>query len=233
MSIFQFKYFSIQQSNSSLKVGTDAMLLGAFIPENAYSSILDIGTGSGVLALMAKQQNPNATVEAIDIDESALIDCQFNFENSPWKYDLNCRNQDVFTLPLHQQFDCIVCNPPYYENGLLSASESVNRTKHTIDFSLENLFIKVKALLCKNGHFRVILPCSNAEKWSAFGASIGLFLIERIVIFGKPELPKRNILVFGTTEQQVIEHRFIVRNVDNSYTEMYKELTREFHNKII
>lgn len=209
------------------------MLLGAFIPENAYSSILDIGTGTGVLALMAKQQNPNATVEAIDIDESALLDCRFNFENSPWKYDLNCRNQDVFTLPIHQQFDCIVCNPPYYENGLLSASESVNRTKHTIDFSLENLFTKVKALLYENGHFRVILPYSTTEKWSAFGASIGLFLIERIVIFGKPELPKRSVLVFGLKKEQVIERSIVVRNSDNSYTETYKELTREFHNKTI
>lgn len=209
------------------------MLLGASIAEHFYLSILDIGTGTGVLALMAKQKNPAATVEAIDIDEAALTDCQFNFENSPWRSDLTCRNQDIFGIQTDRQFDCIVCNPPYYENGLLSEYESVNRTKHTASFSLENLFIKVKTLLSENGHFRVILPYSTTEKWVTFGASIGLFLVERIIIFGKPELPKRSILVFGLTEQQVIEHSIIVRNTDNSYTEIYKELTREFHNKTI
>lgn len=209
------------------------MLLGASVAENMYSSILDIGTGTGVLALMAKQKNPTATVEAIDIDESSLIDCRINFEHSPWKSDLKCLNQNIFNFTTSQSFDCIICNPPYYENGLLSASESVNRTKHAVDFSLENLFIKVRSLLCENGHFRLILPYSSAEKWSLFGESAGFFLIERITIFGKPDLPKRSILIFGLKKQPLIERSIVVRNADNSYTEIYKELTSEFHNKTI
>lgn len=209
------------------------MLLGASIAENQYLSILDIGTGTGVLALMAKQKNPESIVEAIDIDEAALIDCQLNFEKSPWKDDLKYSNQNIFDLNSHQQFDCIICNPPYYENGLLSASAAINRTKHTIDFPLDDLFIKVKSLLYTNGHFRIILPYSTATKWHAFGVSIGMFLIEHITIFGKPELPKRVILTFSLTEQQITESNIIVRNEDNSYTETYRELTKEFHNKVV
>lgn len=231
MSVFQFKYFSIQQSNSTLKVGTDAMILGASIDENSYLNILDIGTGTGILALMAKQKNPLSKVTAIDIDKQSLIDCRTNFENSVWKNDLNCLHQDISTYFSQNTFDCIICNPPYYENGLLSKSDSNNQAKHAFDFSLETLFPKVKSLLNSNGHFWVILPYSTSEKWIEFSASIGLFTSEKTIIFGKPDLPKRTILKMGLEETDRIERSFTIRNKNNSYTDEYKELTKEFHDR--
>lgn len=231
MSIFQFKYFSVQQTNTPLKVGTDAMILGAVINRNNYLSILDIGTGTGVLALMAKQNNPNAKVVAIDIDEESLIDCQHNFENSPWNNDLICLQQDFNFLDTESKFDCIVCNPPYYENGLLSKSEGMNRVKHTVDFSLEDLFVKVQKLLSSNGDFWIILPHSTAEKWKNFALTIDLHTSEKIIIFGKPDLPKRVIFKMRLETSSVSEKRLIIRNSDNTYSEEYKKLTKEFHNK--
>lgn len=214
-----------------MKVGTDAMILGASIDEFSYSSILDIGTGTGILALMAKQKNPLAKVTAIDIDEQSLIDCKTNFENSVWKNDLTCFHQDISTYFPQDTFDCIVCNPPYYENGLLSKSDSTNRVKHTTDFSLEALFIKVNSLLNDDGHFWVILPYSGSEKWIEFSTSIGLFTSEKTIIFGKPKLPKRTILKMGLREITTIERFFTIRNQDNLYTNEYKELTKEFHDR--
>jgi tRNA1Val (adenine37-N6)-methyltransferase len=231
MSIFQFKYFSVQQSNNSLKVGTDAMILGASVDENNYLSILDIGTGTGVLALMAKQKNPNAKVIAIDINDQSLIDCKINFKNSPWNNDLICSQQDINFFTTENKFDCIICNPPYYENGLLSQSEDVNRAKHTIDFSLDNLFFKAKNLLSSEGHFWVILPYITAEKWRFFAENIGLYTCRKINVFAKPDLPKRTILKMGLNASILSEKKLIIRNDDNTYSEEYKELTKEFHNK--
>lgn len=221
----------MQQSNSSLKVGTDAMLLGASVGESTYKYILDIGTGTGVLALMAKQKNPKAKVTAIDIDKQPLIDCKANFENSPWKDDLNCLQQNFMDFIPENQFDFVICNPPYYENGFLSETASNNRAKHTIDFSLESLFQKTKEWLTPNGRFRIILPYSTAEKWSKFGNSIQLFTIRKQIIFGKPDLPKRTILTLGLSKTEPEEDFLIIRNEDNSYTKEYKELTKEFHNR--
>lgn len=231
MSSFKFRYFSVQQSNSTLKVGTDAMILGASIDEDSYHNILDIGTGTGILALMAKQKNSLAKVTAIDIDEQSLIDCKENFENSVWINDLNCFHQDILTYFTENTFDCIVCNPPYYENGFLSESVVNNRAKHTTNFSLEMLFLKVKSLLNENGHFWIILPYSSSEKWIKFSSSIGLFTSEKTIIFGKPELPKRTILKIGLKEVKTITRFLIIRNQDNSYTNEYKELTKEFHDR--
>lgn len=231
MSSFQFKYFSIQQSNSTLKVGTDAMILGASINENSYLNMLDIGTGTGILALMAKQKNPLAKVTAIDTDEQSLIDCKANFENSVWRNDLNCFHQDISTYFPTTTFDCIVCNPPYHENGLLSESDSNNRAKHAFDFSLETLFLKVKSLLNEHGHFWVILPYSTSEKWIEFSTAIKLFTNEKTIIFGKPGLSNRAILKMGLEETGTIERSFTIRNSDNSYTSEYKKLTKEFHDR--
>lgn len=207
------------------------MILGASIHEKAYLSILDIGTGTGVLALMAKQKNPSAKVTAIDIDEQSLIDCRTNFETSVWKNDMDCFLQDISTYSSQNEFDCIICNPPYYENGLLSESNSNNRAKHTLDFSLATLFLKVKSLLSEHGHFWIILPYSTSEKWIKFSTETGLFTNKKIIIFGKPKLPKRIILKMGLEETNSIEHSFTIRNQDNSYTDEYKELTKEFHDR--
>lgn len=232
MSVFQFKYFSIQQNNSALKVGTDAMVLGALV-HGDYQTILDIGTGTGVLALMLKQKNVHSKVLAIDIDNQSLTDCKINFENSIWSEDLICKNEDIFTYDSSQLFDCIVCNPPYYENGLLSSSDILNRAKHTFDFSLECLFTKVKSLLTVKGSFWVILPIENAEKWFFYCENIQLYVQEYITIYGKQNLPKRIVMKMGLEALPTDKKDFVIRDNENIYTEEYRKLTSEFHNKKI
>ncbi len=208
------------------------MVLGALVHGN-YQTILDIGTGTGVLALMLKQKNVHSKVLAIDIDDQALLDCKVNFENSTWSGDLNCKREDIFTFDSSQLFDCIVCNPPYYENGLLSSSEALNRAKHTSDFSLESLFTKVKSLLTAKGNFWVILPVENAEKWFVYCENIQLYVQEHITIYGKPNFPKRIVMKMGTESLPTDKKHFVIRDNENVYTEEYRKLTLEFHNKKI
>lgn len=207
------------------------MLLGAFIDDHSCQNILDIGTGTGVLALMARQKNPSAKVTAIDIDEQSLLDCKINFENSPWATDLECFQQDFTNFDPPTKFDCIVCNPPYYENGMLSLSHSSNLAKHTTEFSLETLFQKVRSLLQPHGSFWLILPYSTAEKWCDFAQSTGLFTSRKITILGKTNSPKRMILKMQLLHYELTEDLFVIRNADNSYTDAYRELTKEFHDR--
>lgn len=208
------------------------MVLGASIDCNSYHSVLDIGTGTGVLALMAKQKNHSAKVTAIDIDEQSLVDCKTNFKNSPWATDLSCFQQDFMTFSSVVKFDCIICNPPYYENGLLSETEANNRAKHAVaNFSLETLFINVKNNLKSNGHFWLILPYTNADKWVEFGNSIGLFTNRKLILFGKPDSPKRVILTLELHPKKCIENVLLIRNDNNTYTDEYKTLTKDFHNR--
>jgi len=235
LSVFQFKYFSIEQFHSSLKVGTDAMLLGAFVGANHYQSILDIGTGTGVLALMTKQTNPTAKVTAIDLDEQALIDCQNNFSNSPWKHDFKLICGDFLLYCPNKQFDCIICNPPYYENGLLSESERINTSKHTSSTFLETLLLKGISHLKEHGDFWLILPIENSEKWIAFLENNGNIINQLITICSKVNQPKRIVLKIGKIEKEFTNKKqtFIIRNSDNSYTDEYKQLTKDFHNKAL
>lgn len=233
MSTFHFKQFTIQQSNSALKVGTDAMMLGAFLEDISAKNILDIGTGTGVLALMAKQKNPTAIVTAIDIDDNSLIDCVHNFENSKWKEDLICLKKNFNELDATLKYDSIICNPPFYENSLLSDTAKNNRAKHTVDFSLEALFTKVQSLLNPNGQFWVILPAATSDKWKVFANSIKLFPTKEIVLFGKENNPKRIIYRFELISKPIEKTSLIIRNQDNSYSKEYIELTKDFHNKNI
>lgn len=208
------------------------MILGAFIDGHSYQNILDIGTGTGVLALMTRQKNPSAKVTAIDIDEQSLLDCKINFEHSLWATDLDCFQQDFISFDPHTKFDCIVCNPPYYENGMLSLSHSSNLAKHTTEFSLETLFQKVRSLLQPRGSFWLILPYPTTEKWCDFAQSTGLFTSRKITILGKIGSPKRTVLKMKLLQDdELTEDTFIIRNADNSYTDAYKELTKEFHDR--
>jgi tRNA1Val (adenine37-N6)-methyltransferase len=229
---FQFKYFAIQQENCTLKVGTDAMLLGASLFPNCYFHILDVGTSSGVLALMAKQLNPLASVMAIDIDAAALKDCRANFMHSPWNQDLHCIEQDVFAFNPLIHFDCVVCNPPYYEDGLLSADTRVNRAKHAQNFSLEELFQKVKKILTPDGDFWLILPYETSQKWLDYALSLGYQLKLQKIIYSKENKPVRMIFAFTLARIDVpIYEELTIRNEDNSYHDEYKLLTKEFHGK--
>lgn len=233
MGNFQFKYFAIQQQHSTLKVGTDAMILGASISREAYKNILDVGTGTGVLALMAKQLNPLAKITAIDIDLQSAIDCQHNFGASPWQKDFTYLSDSIFELKTASLFDCIVSNPPYYENGLLSHNENVNSVKHTQNFDLQSFFKISLQLLSSEGEMWIILPSEHCSKWLQFTTSIGLFPKKVIYVYGKPGQLKRVIVHLGKTQQTLQEEDLTIRDKNNAYTDQYKLLTKEFHNKTL
>lgn len=229
---FDFKEFSVTQARSALKVGTDAMLLGAIAHHENPKNILDVGTGTGVLALMLAQKYPTAQIHAIDIDSNSLLDCQENFENSPWAANLSQSLIDFNRFETTTKFDLIIRNPPFYENGLKGENERNNLAKHESDNLISELFVKSKELLTNHGILWLILPYASSENWIEFAQKNGLYLVENHTIFAKTERPKRSVLAFGTeaiAPGKLLE--LIVRTDLGGYTEEYKVLTKDFHSK--
>jgi len=232
MSTFNFKHFSISQSNTTMKVGTDAMLLGAIVEADAPHAVLDIGTGTGVVALMMAQRFNKAQIIGIEIDTVACDEASDNFQNSSWNNRLTALSADVLTHKFNQQFDLIVSNPPYYENSLLSEDTRVSRTKHAEFLPVNQLLHKVTTILSENGTFWVIAPFENTQSWMDASNAHGLFLTHSISIIGKEgQGEKRSILAFSKNPTVTTFNRLTVRNFRNHYTSEYIELTKEFHDR--
>jgi len=229
---FHFKEFIVHQNHSVLKVGTDAMILGAFAKANAPTTILDIGSGTGVLALMMAQKFADARITALDLDAETLIDCQQNIMQSPWAQRMTWLHVDFLTFHTSNKFDLIICNPPFYEQSLRSANQRVNAAKHTSEDFLLELFAKTKELLSPTGIFWLILPIENFDFWKKIAGRNKLYIQDEIVIYSKIAIPKRCVASFTHTKKSISSKlKFVIRNQDNSYTQEYVELTKKFHNK--
>lgn len=229
MSVFRFKEFSVHQSKSAMKIGTDAMILGALINSSDKKKGLDIGAGTGVLSLMVAQTNSLITIQAIEIDTESSNEAELNFQNSPWSDRLKICSGDFINHEFKQTFDLIFSNPPYYENGLLNESLRKANTRHEESLPLNDLFEKVSQLLSSKGHFWLILPYETAQKWKMIAEDMNLFCIQEITVNGKPNLPKRTVFCFSSMKGKFIQKDIVIRNNDNSYSEEYKILTQNFH----
>ena len=233
MSIFQFKQFSISHHRSTMKVGTDAVLLGSWVAINGdCRQILDIGCGCGIIALMLAQRS-NTTITGIDIDKSSIDEATENAQNSIWKERLSFQQVSVQDFCIQQnknQFDLIVSNPPFFEKSLKSPVEKRNLSRHTDTLSFEELLISVDYCLSQKGRFAVIIPAESAQKIENLALSHGLFCSQKMGIHAYPNQPaNRVMLVFSRQEIQTQTEMLIIRDTDNSYTDGYRELTKEFY----
>ena len=166
---FKFKEFTIHQAKTAMKVGTDGVLLGAWCALNEYSdSILDIGAGTGVIALMLAQRSDAMTIDAVEVDENAYEQTVENFEHSDWGDRLYCYNTTFqeFAIEITEEeetYDLIVSNPPFYTETFESADEARNKARFTSSLSFEELIIGVSKILSENGKFSVILPFKEED----------------------------------------------------------------------
>ncbi|MFA7275062.1 MAG: methyltransferase [Crocinitomicaceae bacterium] len=232
MSIFHFKYFSIQQTNAALKVGTDAMLLGSFVQAEGKKKALDIGTGTGVLSLMQAQKNNELNITAIEIDSAACQDAQFNFSQSPFPNQIKLIEGDFLKIDFQEKFDVIYSNPPYYQNALKSENTSTNLAKHVGELSPNLLCEKVATLLAIKGQLWLIWPFDKRENFIQSAADNGLFLEQEIQLEGKPEQPVRSIFCFSKNKIEKPQKRnFAIRNSNNQYSIEYIELTEQYHDR--
>lgn len=232
---FQFKQFLVHQDQCAMKIGTDGVLLGAWADTVSAKTILDIGTGTGVIALMQAQRNADANVQAIEIDAAASNQAKQNFELSRWSERLAVENISLqkFATTTKQQFDVILSNPPFYPAEHFSAATGKKRqmARSTIALSFEDLIYHSKKLLAPKGQLSIILPIEAFEEIQQLLAKQQLHL-QRIT-YVRPKKDKaihRVLFSVGFQSTTIEENELIIQKEQrNDFTEAYIELVKGFY----
>ncbi len=213
------------------KVGTDAMLLGAYIDASGQSVGLDIGSGTGVLSLMLAQRNPSIQITCIEIDEKSSGECTNNVNNSPWFNRIETIHADFTQYDFQQNFDLIFTNPPYYFTDN-SSNDATMRTKHITLTKIEEWFCKIASLLLPEGVVWMIWPSESSKTIIEIASAHKLFVLTKINLYSKANILSRTILCFSFQENKAVnDEQLIIRNHDNSYSDAYRNLTSDFHFK--
>jgi tRNA1Val (adenine37-N6)-methyltransferase len=232
MSLFHFKYFSIKQEVAAVKVGTDAMLLGAFVDVTDASNCLEIGTGTGVIALMLAQQKSNLQVVSLEIDKETAEEAEYNVLNSSFSSQIQVQSTDFLVYQSQKSFDLIVSNPPYFENGLLPEDSKLKTAKHIDSKVVQLWFDKIEQLLSSNGCCWMILPFNSLSEWVAMATNSNLFLNTEIRLYAKPKVIKRVIVCFSKEKKEFSSQDFLIRNEEGNFSAAYIDRTKEFHNRV-
>ena len=229
--MFQFRKFSIHDDQSTMKVGTDAVLLATLAsPSNKPYSILDIGTGSGVIALILAQRYALAQIDAIDIDARSIAQASQNFCQSPWSSRLRAILCDAQQYQTQSPYDLIVSNPPYFQNSLKAPDQRRTLARHNDTLPFSQLIHSVNRLLAPEGTFSCILPVVESSILVRNAQSSGLHLASIIHIHNRPENdPIRTITTFTRQSTPTVEVNHSIRNSDNTYSDWYRQLTSDFY----
>lgn len=227
MKPFRFKHFDILQKSSVFRVGTDAVLLGALCTNDFSGKVLEVGTGTGVVALMVAQRNPTVNIKAIDINKEAAELAAENFRKSPFHERLIAVHENLNDMSTSEKFDGIISNPPYFpENS--STKDVIARQQAELDS--ERLVSKTVQVLAPRGILSVIIPSEQSDYFTGLCFNNGLFLSRKVNIYGIADGPlKRNILEFSFKTKDLVEGDFIIEKSPRNYSDQYLELTSEFH----
>jgi tRNA1Val (adenine37-N6)-methyltransferase len=212
-----------------MKVGTDGVLLGAWADVNEAENILDIGTGSGVIALILAQRS-KACIEAIDLDENACRQAKINFEHSPFRERLSIKKIDFLALSAPLKYDLLVSNPPYFSRSLRPDDIGRRFARHDDSLPLRDLIEKSASLLKPNGKLALILPFDSAETANSFAAENALSLCRRTNVATSPKYPpKRVMLEYSPKQSEVQENNLCITSEDHSFSKTYIALTKDFY----
>ena len=234
--MFEFKQFSIQQDRCAMKIGTDGVLLGAWVSlEKNPQSILDIGAGTGILSLQLAQRCQAETLEAIEIDEDAFEQCVGNFENSPWGDRLFCFHASAqeFAAEMEEEYDLIISNPPFYSDKYKSEDNQRNTARFTDTLPFKDLVIFAYQFLSEKGIFALILPRKEEENFIALASEVGLFPKRICRVKGNlTSEVKRSLLEFTFEKIKIIKEELTLETSRHVYTEAYKKLVKDFYLKM-
>ena len=233
-NVFHFQRFSITQDRTAFKVGTDGILLGAWADDTAVSHALDIGTGTGLLALMLAQRCPEAKIDAVEIDASAAAQAAENVNRSQWSERVQVMNTAVqtFTRRTSQRYDLIVSNPPFFAaQAGLSARGQREGTRQTTMLTHEELIGCVDLLLAENGRFCTILPIAAAGAILKNAATHKLHCTRKTAVRSMPhKSPHRMLLQFERVAKPAqIDTLTIETAQHHVYTDEFIALTRQFY----
>lgn len=231
-SYFQFKQFTVWHDKCAMKVGTDGVLLGAWTPVETACHILDIGTGTGLVALMLAQRC-QATIVALEIEPSASVQATENVAHSPWHDRIMIVQTDFRQYKPNRKFDVIVSNPPYFVDSLKCPDEQRNAARHNDDLNYVDLLQGVSQLLAENGAFTLIIPTDVAEKVKKIGEAYCLYPARQLNVITKPDgKPKRVLITFTFIQQEYLIEVLLTEIARHQYSKEYMALTKEYYIKM-
>jgi tRNA1Val (adenine37-N6)-methyltransferase len=233
-STFRFKQFTIDHSKASMKVGTDGVLLGAWANIEGAKYILDIGTGSGVIALMLAQRTPDdVKIIGVDIEPSDVQQARENVSNSPWREKVEIVCSAIQSWTSADKFDLIVSNPPFFINSFEPPDKKRVQSRHTSTLSHPDLLSAALPLLKPSGRLAVILPTVEGIEFMKAGASLGLSCSRLFSFRPRKNKPVERWLIELTLgESELLKGEIIMYEEGIEWTDGYKMLTRDFYYKI-
>lgn len=213
-----------------MKPGTDGVLLGAWATPFQSEKVLDVGTGTGLIALMMAQRFENAEITGVDIDNEAVKESAQNFRNSPWSDRLNSMEQDFREMQFLSDYDLIVSNPPFFRNGVASPSQQRTFARHEASLPLNILLKQAYEALSPSGVLAIITPADYEEDVIYQAALMKLFptrICKVISVEGKS--PKRIMWEFSKRDEGTHQETLIIRDSKNRFTKEYIDLTKDFY----
>ena len=230
-SWFQFQQFRVEQDRCAMKISTDAVLLGSLVQSDGPKQILDIGTGTGVIALMLAQRFPEAQITALELDPEAASQARENCEQSPFSERLTVLEGRFQDFQSEKRLDLLVSNPPFFPDHLPTSDPKRQQALHTDSLSFEELLHKASQVLTPSGSFWVILPPRQMQDFIQFGATHGLFPGTRVGIRDTAAKPiHREVVGFSFSEAipNALPDELLLKNEDGSYSERYRQLISGF-----
>jgi tRNA1Val (adenine37-N6)-methyltransferase len=230
---FRFKQFTIYDSQCSHKVGTDGTLLGAWTTLENAKHILDIGTGSGLIAIMAAQRTrEQSSVEAIEVSQPDCEQALENIRRSPWPDKIKIYHTSLQKFHSAQKFDCIISNPPYFNNSYKPPNESRITPRHTDTLSFEELITHSRRLLKDTGRLNVVMPYAEGLQFIELAKQQGFYITRQWSFLTRQEKPiERWLLEFSLESLEVETGEILLYSKGGEWSDGYKELTKEFYLK--
>lgn len=232
---FQFKQFSVSHQLCAMKVGTDGVLLGAWADVGQGGNIADIGTGSGLIALMLAQRT-EGNIDAIDINEEACAQAKINVENSIFRERIRVIRSDLQSFTPGKAYDLIVCNPPFFSNSLKSPDANRTTARHNDSLSFEVLVEKSASLLAPEGTLSVIIPFDAHEIFEDKAIQNGLHPVRKTIVRPTPQHPPKRVLLeyspSAWKRKGYSDSELVIELERHVYSEEYIRLTKEFYLKM-
>lgn len=236
MKPFKFKQFSVEQDRCAMKIGTDGVLLGAWVSvKNNPFSILDIGAGTGIMALQLAQRSNAEMIDALEIDQNAYEQCVDNFENSPWGDRLFCYHASLeeFIEEFDDKYDIITSNPPFYSEDYKSANESRDVARFNDALPFDELIESASRLLSDQGIFAVIIPRKEEADFIKIASEVNLFPNRICRVRGNETSEEiRSMLEFSFEKTSSLIENLTIEISRHEYTEEYKSLVKDFYLKM-
>jgi tRNA1Val (adenine37-N6)-methyltransferase len=235
---FQFKQFTIYQHQCAMKVTTDGCLFGAWVAEQVATNkqtypgnntLLDIGTGTGLLSLMLAQKT-DCMIDAIEMEENAFQQALSNAAQSPWNSRIKITQADARTFSAEKKYDCIISNPPFFENQLASPDARKNKALHAHELSMEELFTCFKRNIHPQGTIFLLMPAYRREAITSMATKHDFFIHQAVMVKQTPSHePFRIMLQLGGTEKQVQTTGLMIREMNNDYSQDFVNLLKDYY----